>query len=61
MTDRRPDDHDDPPAGPEDADLTYAAVYAAARDLGCPEIEAMVYATEPDLFIADHPDVTFEH
>ncbi|MFN6548098.1 hypothetical protein [Mycolicibacterium nivoides] len=60
MIERRPDD-DDPAAGSGSTDLTYAAVYAAARDLGCPEIEAMVYATEPDLFIANYPDVTFGH
>jgi hypothetical protein len=41
------------PAG----EMTYAVVYAAARDLGYTELEAMAYATEPDLFVADHPEL----
>ncbi|MEW2484178.1 hypothetical protein AB0876_31795 [Mycobacterium sp. NPDC049093] len=40
---------------PISAEPTYAAIYAAARDLGYSELEAMVYATQPDLFVADHP------
>lgn len=40
---------------PMSAEPTYAVIYAAARDLGYSELEAMVYATEPDLFVADHP------
>lgn len=36
---------------------SYAVIYAAARDLGYPELEAMAYATEPDLFVADHPEL----
>ncbi len=35
---------------------SYAVIYAAARDLGYSEIEAMAYACEPDLFVVDHPD-----
>lgn len=40
---------------PISAEPTYAAIYAAARDLGYSELEAMVYATQPDLFVTDHP------
>ncbi|WP_193606293.1 hypothetical protein [Mycobacteroides abscessus] len=36
--------------------LPYSALYSAARDLGYTELEAMRYASEPDLFAADHPD-----
>lgn len=38
-------------------DDMYAVVYQAARDLGYSELEAMAYASEPDLFAADHPDM----
>lgn len=37
--------------------MPYSVVYAAARDLGYTEVEAMGYAGAPDLFTADHPDV----
>jgi hypothetical protein len=40
--------------------VTYTAIYQAARDLGYSELQAMAYATEPDLFAADHPDVPIE-
>jgi hypothetical protein len=40
--------------------VTYAAVYQASRDLGYSEMESMAYATEPDLFAADHPEVPVE-
>lgn len=36
--------------------LPYSVLYTAARDLGYTELEAMRYASEPDLFAADHPD-----
>ncbi|WP_199178303.1 hypothetical protein [Mycobacterium hubeiense] len=39
---------------------TYAVVYQAARDLGYSELEAMAYASEPDLFAADHPEISVE-
>lgn len=41
----------------EAAYATYAVVYQTARDLGYSELEAMVYATEPDLLAGDHPDM----
>lgn len=44
----------------QEARATYADVYQAARELGYSELEAMAYATEPDLFVADHPDVPVE-
>lgn len=40
--------------------LPYSALYTAARDLGYTELEAMRYASEPDLFAADHPDDAVE-
>lgn len=40
---------------PMSAEPTYAGIYAAARELGYSELEAMAYATETDLFVADHP------
>lgn len=40
--------------------LPYSVLYTAARDLGYTELEAMRYASEPDLFAADHPDDVVE-
>lgn len=40
--------------------LPYSVLYTAARDLGYTELEAMRYASEPDLFAADHPDYIVE-
>lgn len=40
--------------------LDYSAVYSAAIELGYSELQAMAYATEPDLFVADNPDWIFE-
>lgn len=36
--------------------LAYSTVFAAARELGYSELEAMSYATDPQLFVAENPD-----
>lgn len=39
--------------------LAYSAVFAAAGELGYSELQAMAYATDPDLFVAENPDWDF--
>ncbi|SHU66663.1 Uncharacterised protein [Mycobacteroides abscessus subsp. abscessus] len=40
--------------------LPYSAVYSAAQELGYDEQQSAVYATLPDLFVADNPDWIFD-
>lgn len=40
--------------------LSYSAVYSAAQELGYGEQQSAIYATEPDLFVADNPDWIFD-
>lgn len=47
-----------PPQAPQHPDDTYKATYRDARDLGYSELEAMAYASEPDLFADDHPEAS---